>query len=484
MRPDTLRSVATQGNAAAIGAAFLVAVCLGACEFASTESGDADAVASENGGSRADAAQPADAGPAPAPDAGVAAGADVGPATSPDPDLGAPAPDAGPPDAGPPDAGPPDASAAPVPAPDAGERPVVAVPEAAVGSCAGAPVVRLGGPGDDGAPALAGGDEAVGVLWTRGGDAPGVRFAKLAADGMILADARALADVAIDPSWPAALVATGDGYAAAWTEAHGEAGVVVAARLDASGTPVAPPVRLSAPDADAGAPTLVSERSGHVAVAWHEAAGGSERIALARIAPDGSVLTPPTAVVLDPAGARQPRLAAGDAGLGLVWVAPRDRDQHLMYAPLSPAGALAAEPVALATGGYAGGPGLLGLPGGPVAVWHEFRDGDSEIYLRPIGGDEVQVTRDSVRPVTPAAARASGGLALAWQEERTGLRGVWAARVSADGGRVTEVRVTCGDGEATQPALATVGDGFAAAWTEAGPDGREVVVSFGRLPPP
>jgi hypothetical protein len=226
------------------------------------------------------------------------------------------------------------------------------------------------------------------------------------------------------------------------------------------------------------------ERQGSVAVAWHETLGSKDRLALARLAPDGGVLDPPTVLLIDDEGARQPRLAAGEDGLGLVWIAPRGRDQHLYYSPLTPAGVLAAEPLALATGGYAGGPGLLDLPGGFVAVWHEFRDGDSEVYVRRVGGAELQVTQASVRPVTPVAAGAADGLAVAWQEERTGLHGVHAARLDPDGGRVAEVRVTCSEGEAGQPALASVGDGFAAAWTEVGPEGRDVFVSIGRLPAP
>ncbi len=475
MEAKWFRHLAPHGRVTARAASLLVAVCLGACDFASEE----DATEAEGGPDAATA--PADAATTPIPDDGGPGGEDFAP---PAPDLGT----APPADAGTADAGPPDLDGATVDAggrpPDAGVGPIARVPEAVVGTCADAPVARLGGAGDDGAPVLAATADAIGVLWTRAGDAPGVRFARLAFDGTVISPVRTLTETAVDPAWPPALLAVDDGFLAAWTERRGDERAVIALRLAADGAPAGPPVQLSAAGADVGAPTLVQTVADDVAVAWHEASGGTERIALARLSTDGGVLDPPTGVVFDPAGARQPRLAAGEAGLGLVWLAPRDRAQHLLYAPLGPSGVPAAEPLALAAGGYAGGGGLVAIPGGFVAAWHEFREGDSEIFVRRIGGAEVQVTRESVRPTTPIAVRASGGLAVVWQEERTGLRGLFAARLDPDGGRVAEVRVTCGDSDATQPALTTAADGFAVAWSAVGPDGRDVFVSVGRLPFP
>jgi hypothetical protein len=183
-----------------------------------------------------------------------------------------------------------------------------------------------------------------------------------------------------------------------------------------------------------------------------------------------------------------PRAQWNGNGYGVVWSDNRDGNSEIYFARLDAAGRKVGNDVRVTNAlGESAAPVLIWAVTEFGVVWHDQRDGNTEIYfvrLDPAGnklGVEKRVTTDSARSEFPSLAPDTGGFAVAWNDTRDGPFQIYVARLDGEGTkRGQDIRVSSSAALAASPSLAAGPSGFGVAWHDLR-DGAGLQIYFAGL---
>lgn len=180
-----------------------------------------------------------------------------------------------------------------------------------------------------------------------------------------------------------------------------------------------------------------------------------------------------------------PSLAWDGARYWVAWTRTGGGAPSVRVAAITPsgtAGATVGTPVTVSAGtaGYVARASLVAIPasegGGLAVAWEDDRTGDNpEVYFARLDasgarvGAEVRVTNDGGLSGSPRLVHGPANtLAIAWIDERDGAGGdVYFTRLTPAGARVTgatDLRVTRDPNATSRPAIAYDGAGYGLAW--------------------
>lgn len=119
---------------------------------------------------------------------------------------------------------------------------------------------------------------------------------------------------------------------------------------------------------------------------------------------------------------------------------------------------------------------------GLAVAWYDMRDGNAEVYVRPLDADgraagpELRVTTTAAQSYEADIAPLDGAFAIAWYEKASdgsmrAQAGVWLR----DGTPQWTIPLATGSGNSRNPIVRVSGDAVFCAWIEADSDGREFV---------
>lgn len=239
-------------------------------------------------------------------------------------------------------------------------------------------------------------DDSSIVIWTRydGSDqvVQGRRTEPTGAPDATTFDLSESGENAIEP-----VLAMGpDGSAtAAWIRSDGTEEVAQSLRLLPSGAPGGIVETLSGAGEDAVAPAVAVAPSGDASVVWQRSDGSTFVIQGRHLDPDGSPDAPVYTVSEPGADAREPEIAVGADGLGMIAWSRFDGAEEIVEAErLEPSGLPVGSPSRLsAPGEEAGTPVVAAGPKGSALVgWRRFDGSFDRVQAAGFGKPEVDVS--------------------------------------------------------------------------------------------
>jgi hypothetical protein len=271
------------------------------------------------------------------------------------------------------------------------------------------------GSGFGAGPSLIWNGAEYGVAW----NAAGVYLARLDATGAPLGATTRVSDAgeSLTDAVPS-LAWNGAEYGVAWQSSDDEA--IHFARLDATGTRVGEPVRISSHSATR--PVLVAAGDDY-GLAWLRVS--PPEIYFARISAGGEVLVPDTLV---PTGSVPAELSLAWTGqeFGLAWEGTRDLSTAVTFTRLAPDGtAVGSELLVAPDSRETRSPSLIWTGSSYALAWTDLREqlallrGPDVYFTRldatgaPIGA-EARLTRE--QGTSPALAESAEGVAVAWRD--------------------------------------------------------------------
>lgn len=288
------------------------------------------------------------------------------------------------------------------------------------------------------------------------------------------------------------VVWSGAGYAVAWTEVRDDAVQAMLQRLDAQGAAAGAPVKLGAGDDIQLLPRLAWNGREYAAT-WLRFEVVTQMSAhFARIAPDGRRVGGESTLGQRFFAFGAPDLAFNGDGYGVAWnsFSPRDERSETMYAPVN-VGGVGARPVKLAQSEGTNGAVALAWNGATTgAVWEDNIADDATpssalvfAAVNPNGsvsGARRPITDRKALALQPALAWSGSQYALAWSRIDGDGASVRFLRLGRDGASIgAETGLTSGSTMGLFPAIQWNGTHYAAAWTQVGSNGVQIV--FTRL---
>jgi len=246
-------------------------------------------------------------------------------------------------------------------------------------------------------------------------------------------------------------------------------------RVSASGAKIGSEVRITT-DVEYSFGPSIAWTGSEYGLAWQDAMHGNQEVYFVRLSGSGSPVGSRTRITDDGALSSDPRIAWTGSEFGLSWSDRRDGNDEIYFARVSAAGAQIGSDMRVTNDtAQSHSPGIAWSGSEIAVVWVDDRDGSYEIFfarLSPTGtkvGTDVQVTSTTGFIFNPLVVWSGSGWTLAWEEQRTGGREYFAARVSAVGVPIgTDVWITEDDGSnSSNPALAWTGSEFGGAWSDA-----------------
>lgn len=315
--------------------------------------------------------------------------------------------------------------------------------------------------------ALAWGRDAWGVAWAESGEEHSVFFARVGALGWSLSGPTRINDHSIAARQPA-LVWNGDAWLLSFAATVGNVEELWLGRIDARGTPMGHPERLTARDRFDHEPALAFNGR-RVLAAWATQLGDG-RSAMLTVQLDrwGAQQTPPVVVHLRDTLVAAPALLPVGEGWTAAWLLGRSHDlEGIDLARLDARGASVGD-VARVTEALPGSTldrnrFTFAWDGATHAVlWDELRQGATQLFLRTYGrttrplGPARELTSGTEPAAHPSVvALGPGRFALAWQQQRGTDQLVLLRTLDASGQWLDEgLSVRGNDGEARSPTLA------------------------------
>jgi hypothetical protein len=309
------------------------------------------------------------------------------------------------------------------------------------GGVPGEPVDAAGGtvPTRDGAST----PDALGPGGPRIDAAPGTGGMVLGAPVRITATA--------DVSGSPALAATDTGFGLAWQERIDNQYEIHFAALDAQGKPQAAPVPITSAAGESMRPRLAWTGSAF-GLAWDDNRDGNHEVYFALLDAAGSALGQPSRLTTASGDSRYASVSWTGAGFLLTWEDFRNNVFQPHLVALDDQGAKLAAEVLLSE---------LQTPATWVrsvwtgeelwVVWSDARSGNIEVYFTRVSAEGVKLEPEEIRvsalgdaSLDPRIAYAGGQLGIVWQDFRDNAKELYFASVTAGITQVTEVPLTSG----------------------------------------
>jgi hypothetical protein len=245
--------------------------------------------------------------------------------------------------------------------------------------------------------------------------------------------------------------------------------------LEASGLPVGGPVRITTAVNSSDWPDVVWTGTAF-AVAWEdERAGvGKEDVYFQKLDANGNKLGTEVRVTTDPARQMAPILKWTGAGFGVAWSDTRFTQREIYFRKLDANGMpVGTETRVTNDAADSAWPDLAWNGTDWAVVWHDLRDGNSEVYLTRLSAAGQKISAD-LRLTNAAGFSGYPSIdwngfqyGVSWQDDRAGTPAIYFAQVSQTGIKNgPDLKVSSGTGSSSFTTALWNGSTFAFAWRD------------------
>jgi hypothetical protein len=213
-------------------------------------------------------------------------------------------------------------------------------------------------------------------------------------------------------------------------------------------------------------------------VVWDEASGFGRDIHGVRLTPGGTVLDSPS-IRISPAGGNRayPAVGYGTSDFLAVWEDGLSRERDVSGARVSPNGEVLDSAGILISGApWEQCAAAVASDGTDFLVaWQDWRNSNYDIYCARVSGTGAVLDTSGVTvclttgdQLTPALAYNGTNYLVLWQDQGTGTRDVYGARVSSQGVVLDPdgFVVSAAPGTQQRPAATSDGDNFLVVWSD------------------
>jgi hypothetical protein len=233
------------------------------------------------------------------------------------------------------------------------------------------------------------------------------------------------------PAPVGAVSAAGDAVVA-WARDTAQGRVVQAAVRPAGSSSFSAAVDVSSATGQALNPSVATDASGDVIVAWAMSVGAGKSVVQAAVRPAGGVFSPPVDVSASDLNVSMPAVAMGQGGDAVVAWTAYNGTSTVAQAAVRPAGGSFSAPITISSPAPYGSPASVAMDraGDAIVVWERSDDVNQVVSasVRPAGGAfsapvdvSAVMPRDSLGVSVPAVAMSDGGAAVvAWRRTDAG----------------------------------------------------------------
>lgn len=273
----------------------------------------------------------------------------------------------------------------------------------------------------------------------------------------------------LDPS----LVWSGSEYGLSWYDNRDSNYEIYFRRISGTGAFTGSEVRVTNALGNSRGPSLVWNGSEY-AVGWCDNRDGADdNIYFQRVSSSGTLVGANVRVTNDPRGSKFPSMVWADGEYGVSWHDYRDGNREIYFRRTSESGVPLGSDIRITSAINDSWYTSLAWTGSEYGVgWYDNRDGENEIYFRrisesgmPLGSDvRVTDTGDSRRPAVVWAGDEYG---IIWHDDRDGNYEIYFARLSDIGMLLAaEIRVTNDAHSSQSPVMAWTGHDYGIAWQD------------------
>ncbi len=245
--------------------------------------------------------------------------------------------------------------------------------------------------------------------------------------------------------------------------------------LEANGTPVGGPIRLTNAANASDWPDLVWTGT-HFGLAWEDerSGAGKEDVYFQKLDATGNKVGPEIQITTDAARQMAPILKWTGTGYGVAWTDTRFTQREIYFRRLDgngqPVGSEARVSNDAADSAW---PDLSWNGTDWAMVWHDTRDGNAEVYLAKINangqkqGADVRLTNANGFSGYPSIDWNGFQYGVSWQDDRAGATSIYFAQLNGAGMKNgADLKVSSGSGASSFTTALWNGTTFAFAWRD------------------
>ncbi len=237
-------------------------------------------------------------------------------------------------------------------------------------------------------------------------------------------------------SWYPSLIWTGYEYGVSWCDVRNGNFEIYFARLDSLGNKIGSDIRVTEASSDSYIPSLVWNGEGY-AISWIDYRDGNGEVYFVRVDASGSKIGSDVRVTYDGAESYSPSLTWTGSAYGILWEEYRDGNAEIYSAILDPAGNKIGTDRRVTENVSESYAPSLEWTGSEYGVsWHDFREGNGEVYFARLDASgnkvssDVRITIDESSSGYPLLIWTGNEYAVSWQDGRDGNNEIYFARVS------------------------------------------------------
>ena len=307
--------------------------------------------------------------------------------------------------------------------------------------------------------------------------------------GVVFPDGEVRVSRAPGRSLHPALAWTGKELLVVWDDQRSGNQDIYLASLPANGEPVA--VRLTDDSAQSGFPNAAwASEHNHLAVAWEDNRDGNAEIYFGRFGRDGSPFGELRATNT-PAESYDPSIVWNGSEHGIAYHEGSPSQTSIRLQRVGSDGASIGKASTLSRGSGLAQFASLTWTGQDYGVaWQDNRDGPLEVYfgrVDPNGGPvnkEVEVSTSGGGVWFLSLTWSGSEYGVAWADARNGGQlAIFFSRLGTDGTKLADddVQLSKGGGDAKDPSVAWIGNGYAVAWDQGGEIRYAVLDTSGKI---
>ncbi len=245
--------------------------------------------------------------------------------------------------------------------------------------------------------------------------------------------------------------------------------------LEANGTPVGNPIRITNSANASDWPDLVWTGA-FFGLAWEDERSGAskEDIYFQKLDANGQKVGPEIQVTTDSARQMAPILKWSGTDFGVAWTDTRFTQREIYFRKLDANGQLVGAETRISNDAAdSAWPDLAWNGTDWATVWHDSRDGNSEVYLARVAangqriGPELRLTQSNGFSGYPSIDWNGFQYGLSWQDDRSGSTAIYFAQVNALGMKNgSDLKVSSGSGTSAFTTALWNGSTYAFAWRD------------------
>jgi hypothetical protein len=209
-------------------------------------------------------------------------------------------------------------------------------------------------------------------------------------------------------------------------------------------------------------------------VSWQDYRDGPAEIYFARISAGGSKIGSDLQITDAAWDSLYPALAWTGSEFGVSWHDARDGNLEIYFARISAGGSKLGNDVRITFNAGDSAYPSLAWTGSEFGVsWHDYSDGNDEIYFARISaggskiGSDLRITFAAGYSVFSSLAWTGNAFGVSWSDTRDGGNQIYFARISASGTKIgADVRITNADGDGQFPSMVWTVSEYGVSWQD------------------